>query len=83
VILNSASFDENTSLVSHIARRGSRGLLIGVVVLHGVASRRNGAVALLRFLRIARVPYLDLLDVRGIPTSSIELVLQIDTVVTI
>ena len=77
-----ATFHQHAALVAHVSTGGARGLLVGVVVLHCVAGRRDGAVALLGLLGVPRVPDLDLLNVLGAPASAVQGVFQVASIVT-
>mmetsp|Transcript_4623 Transcript_4623/g.7556 ORF Transcript_4623/g.7556 Transcript_4623/m.7556 type:complete len:239 (-) Transcript_4623:476-1192(-) len=81
VVFYRAAFHQNAALVAHVAARGARGLLVGVVILHGVAGGRDGAVALLRLLGVPRVPDLDFLHIFVTPASRLEGIFEVGSIV--
>ncbi len=81
VIFDCAAFHKDTTFRSHITRSGARSLLISIVILNSVTNWADGTIAFFWFLRISRVPDLDLVDISSGPASSVESVLKVDTIV--
>jgi hypothetical protein len=83
VVLHSAALDEHAALVTHISAGGARRLLVGVIVLHGIAGGRDAAVAQLGLLGVAGVPDLHLLHVLAGPAGVVQGGLQVASVVAV
>jgi hypothetical protein len=82
MIIHCTAFHQNTTLRAHITRGRAGSLLIVIIILNSISHRGNCTISLFRFFRITGVPDFNLLDIRSGPTSGVERILKINTIIT-